>query len=66
MWILFKVLRESITKLIFLVCTRLPCSGRENNPHNETVQSKSFSKDEDKDHANKELWLLCIGPENNP
>ena len=43
--------------------TRLTRPRRENDTNNKTVEGKSFSKDEDENHSNKELRLLCIGPE---
>jgi len=35
----------------------------EDDTDDETVQSKSFREDEDEDHAHKQLWLLCVRPE---
>lgn len=43
-----------------LVCSWLACSWRKNDADNKAVQGKRFSKDEDKDHSNKEFGLLGI------
>jgi hypothetical protein len=46
-----------------LIGTRLASTRGEDDTHDETVQSKSFREDEDVDHAHKQLWLLCVCPE---
>lgn len=46
-----------------LIGTRLASARGEDDTDDETVQSKSFREDEDEDHAHKQLWLLCICPE---
>lgn len=49
----------------FLLRPRLTSSRGENDADNETIQRKCFSKNENQNHADKELWLLCVGPEIN-
>ncbi|GER32046.1 low-density lipoprotein receptor-related protein 12 [Striga asiatica] len=41
-----------------LICSGLASTRREDDANNETVKSQSFSKNEDKNHPNKELWLF--------
>ncbi|WVZ02082.1 hypothetical protein V8G54_022888 [Vigna mungo] len=45
----------------FLISSRLTSTRRQDDTNNETIQGKSFSKDEDENHSNEKLWLLCIG-----
>ena len=47
---------------LVLVGAGLACTGGEDDADNEAVQSKGFRKDEDEDHAHKQLWLLRVGP----
>jgi hypothetical protein len=41
---------------------RLPSARGENDAHNQTIKGKSFSKNKDQNHPNKQLWLLRIRP----
>jgi len=45
----------------FLISSRLTSTRRQDDTNNETIQGKSFSKNEDENHSNEKLWLLCIG-----
>jgi len=45
----------------FLVGSGLASTRRQDNTNNETIEGKSFSKNEDENHSNKKFWLLCIG-----
>ena len=58
--------KRNFEKFGSLLCTGLASSGRKDDSHNETVESKCFSKNEDKNHTHEQLWLLSISPENNP
>jgi hypothetical protein len=40
----------------------LASTGGEDDADNEAVESKSFGKDEDEDHAHEQFWLLSVGP----
>jgi hypothetical protein len=55
-----RVLRSC--KGFVLVGTRLASTGGEDDADDEAIESKSFGKDEDENHAHKQLWLLSIGP----
>lgn len=45
-----------------LIRSRLARTRREDDTNNQAIQSKSFCKDKDEDHAHEQLWLLRIGP----
>ena len=47
-----------------LFCSGLTSSGREDDTNNESIQSQSLSKNQNKNHSNKQLWLLGIGSAN--
>lgn len=45
-----------------LVSSRLPGAGRQDDAHDQPVQSKRLGEDQDQDHAHEQLRLLRIGP----
>ena len=47
---------------LFLVGAGLAGTRGEDDADDEAVQGKSFGKDEDEDHADEQLGLLCVGP----
>lgn len=44
-----------------LVRSGLTSSRREDDANNKAIESQRFSKNENEDHPNEKLWLLCIG-----
>lgn len=51
--------------LVFLVSSRLTRTRRKDDPNNEAIEGKSFSKDEDENHPYKQFGLLCVGSATN-
>lgn len=54
---------------VLLACKRFVLVGAglagtrgEDDADNEAVQGKGFGKDEDEDHSDEQLGLLCVGP----
>lgn len=61
----WQVIKEYLAiQIPFLICSGLTSTWRQDDTNNKAIQCKGFSENEDKDHPNKEFWLLCIGSAN--
>lgn len=55
--------KEPVRIVSSLICSGLASTGGEDDANNEAIQCQCLSKDENENHSNKKLRLLCISSE---